>query len=124
MGKSLFNGAITCVVAFLTLVAVSSCVDEKFELAKDKLDLNVTVFQEGISIPLGSTEKIVLESLYEQLDSATRARLSCSEIFFRWLPGWKFRRSSPKASQRCISCRNEARDFCKPSSSGCPRLMR
>lgn len=75
MGKSLFNGAITCVVAFLTLVTVSSCVDEKFELAKDKLDLNVTVFQEGISIPLGSTEKIVLESLYEQLDSATRAML-------------------------------------------------
>ena len=75
MGKSLFNGAITYVVAFLTLVTVSSCVDEKFELAKDKLDLNVTVFQEGISIPLGSTEKIVLESLYEQLDSATRAIL-------------------------------------------------
>lgn len=75
MGKSLFNGAITYVVAFLTLVTVSSCVDEKFELAKDKLDLNVTVFQEGISIPLGSTEKIVLESLYEQLDSATRAML-------------------------------------------------
>jgi hypothetical protein len=72
MRKSFFNGAVTCVVAFVTLTTFSSCVDEKYELSEDNIDLTVTVFQEGISIPLGSTDKITLESLYSQLDEQTR----------------------------------------------------
>ena len=72
MRKSFFNGAVTCVVAFVTLTTFSSCVDEKYELSEDNIDLTVTVFQEGISIPLGSTDKITLESLYSQLDEQTK----------------------------------------------------
>ena len=73
MKKSLFNKAITSVVAFIALVTVSSCVDKKFDLNENEIDLNVTVFQEGISLPLGSTGKLTLASLYDQLDSASKA---------------------------------------------------
>ena len=73
MKKSLFNKAITSVVAFIALVTVSSCVDKKFDLNENEIDLNVTVFQEGISLPLGSTGKLTLASLYDQLDSASMA---------------------------------------------------
>ena len=44
--------------------------------------------------------------------------------FCKWLPGWKLRRSSPSASQRFISSRNDARDFSRASRSGWPRLIR
>ena len=85
MGKSLFNGAITCVVAFMALsVATTSCVEEEYELSEDRLDLNVTVFQEGISIPLGTTEKIVLDDLFSQLDKETQ------ELFDKMGEGYMF----------------------------------
>lgn len=62
MGKSLFNEAITFVVALLMLQTVVSCVDEKYELSEDTIDTTVTVFQEGLCLPLGSTGKITLGS--------------------------------------------------------------
>lgn len=75
MEKFRFNRAITSVVAFFALMFVTSCVNEEYELSEDRLDLNVTVFQEGISIPLGSTQKITLEELYNLLDEETRKML-------------------------------------------------
>lgn len=75
MGKSLFNEAITFVVALLMLQTVVSCVDEKYELSEDTIDTTVTVFQEGLCLPLGSTGKITLGSLYEQLDDETKELL-------------------------------------------------
>ena len=75
MEKFRFNRAITSVVAFFALMCATSCVNEEYELSEDRLDLNVTVFQEGISIPLGSTQKITLEQLYNLLDEETRKML-------------------------------------------------
>ena len=74
MGKSFFNRAMTYVVAFFTLVAVSSCVNSDYELSEENMDMNVTLFQEGVSLPLGSI-KMDLETLYSELDEETREML-------------------------------------------------
>lgn len=75
MRKSLFSKAITSVVAVLMLHTVTSCVNEKYDMSEDNLDLKVTVFQEGIALPIGSTGNITLESLYSQLDEDTKKML-------------------------------------------------
>lgn len=56
-------------VAFIlaALVAVSCSVDKAYDLSKD-VDMTVSV-AEGITIPLGSTEKIMLSELLDTLDS-------------------------------------------------------
>ena len=68
MEKYSLSRAIACWVTILTLGSLQSCINEKYEVSEDNLDLNVTVFQEGVSLPLGSTAPITLESLYEMLD--------------------------------------------------------
>ena len=45
----------------LSFMAVS-CVKEEYEIKEDTLNLEVTVFQEGIEIPIGSTEALKLKS--------------------------------------------------------------
>ncbi len=54
----------------LSFMAVS-CVKEEYEIKEDTLNLEVTVFQEGIEIPIGSTEALKLKSLMSKLDSET-----------------------------------------------------
>jgi hypothetical protein len=75
MEKFRFNRAITVVVAFFALMFATSCVNEEYELSEDRLDLNVTVFQEGISIPLGSTKETTVEELYNLLDEESKKML-------------------------------------------------
>ena len=79
MKSTFFKAAMASVIAVSTLVTATSCVDEKYDLSEDRIDLTVTVFQEGISLPLGSTEQIKLESLYSQLDEQTRQMLKAME---------------------------------------------
>ena len=67
MERCYFKWATTCVVAVFSLLALSSCINERYEISEENLDLNATVFQEGVSIPLGSTTEITLESLVSML---------------------------------------------------------
>ncbi len=64
--KILFNR-----IAILPLLAVAfgvtSCVNEEYDLSKDNLNLEVTPFQDGLTIPLGSTEKIRLKELLKDV---------------------------------------------------------
>lgn len=60
--------AMTSVVAFFTFIIVSSCTDEEYDLSIENVDLKVTIFQEGISLPLGSTKEVYLEQLYSKLN--------------------------------------------------------
>ena len=55
-------------VAVLVSFLATSCVNDKFDLSKENIDLNVTVFQEGISLPLGSTDKISVDQLFSKLE--------------------------------------------------------
>ena len=54
-------------IALSALFAVSCSVDNAYDLSKD-VDMTVAV-GEGLTIPLGSTEKIMLTELLDTLDS-------------------------------------------------------
>ena len=75
MEKTFIRKAVACAAVCASLMGLGSCVNEQYEISEESLDLNVGVFQEGISIPLGSTDKITLESLYSQLDEETKKML-------------------------------------------------
>lgn len=68
MGKSFFSRVTACAVACIFFVAAPSCVNNKYELSEENLDMNVTVFQEGISLPLGSTADITLKELLAKME--------------------------------------------------------
>ena len=68
MKKTLLLKAMMCLVASFFCVLLPSCVNGEYEMSEEKLDLEVTVFQEGVSLPLGNTEQIRMEDLLEQLD--------------------------------------------------------
>lgn len=58
---------VTCLFLLMT-----SCVQEEYRISDETLDLEVTVFQEGISLPLGSTEAITVGQLVDQLDQEVK----------------------------------------------------
>ena len=68
MGKSFFSRVTACAVACAFFIATPSCVNNKYELSEENLDMNVTVFQEGISLPLGSTADITLKELLAKME--------------------------------------------------------
>lgn len=57
--------AAAAVLMVLTLLA--SCVDERYALSEDRLNLELTVFQDGVTLPLGSTSKIMLKDIKDSL---------------------------------------------------------
>ena len=67
MKKSRMIRAITSVVASMFLLLTSSCVNKEYELSEDRISLDVTVFQDGLSVPLGSTSKIMLKDVKDSL---------------------------------------------------------
>ena len=66
MEKFSFSRVTACAVAFVVLLAATSCVNSKYELSEKNMDLNVTVFQEGVSLPLGSTVAMRLDAILEK----------------------------------------------------------
>ena len=68
MRKTFLFRAVTRVVAVFSLITVSSCIDKKYTLSEENLDLNVHVFQKGVCLPLGSTDTISLGGLMQNLD--------------------------------------------------------
>ncbi|MBR5103630.1 MAG: hypothetical protein IKV05_02975 [Bacteroidales bacterium] len=59
--------AMTVVVALSLLLLFSSCVNEEYTLSEDRVNLEMTVFQDGLSVPLGSTSKIMLKDIKDSL---------------------------------------------------------
>ena len=91
MKISRFAKAMTSVVAFITFLIATSCTNEEYDLSKDKVDLTVAVFQEGISLPLGSTKEVYLEQLYSKLDG------DVTEIIQLFEGAYMFRKSDTVA---------------------------
>lgn len=74
------NKAIYMISAgIILLLASASCVNEEYEMSEDKMNLEVTVFQEGVSIPLGSTAAIKAKDLEDRLDEEYREYLKARE---------------------------------------------
>lgn len=67
MQKTFIHKAATLAAVFASLAGLASCVNEQYEISEERLDLNVTAFQEGLCLPLGSTEKIRLDSVIRKL---------------------------------------------------------
>ncbi len=68
MKSTLFSRVTTFFVAFLFVFSALSCVQEEYEISEENLDLEVTVFQDGVALPLGSTEAIKVSELLKDLD--------------------------------------------------------
>ena len=66
MKKTWRIGVAACVVAS-SLLTLFSCVNEEYQLSEDRINLEVTVFQDGLSVPLGSTAKIMLKDIKDSL---------------------------------------------------------
>lgn len=67
MKKTFVVRAMMCIVASFSLIMASSCVNDKYELSEENLDLNVNVFKDGLVLPLGNTEAITLKQIIETL---------------------------------------------------------
>lgn len=67
MCKTFNRKVAATVAAVLSLLGVNSCVNEQYEISEERLDLNMTLFQEGLCLPLGSTEKVRLDSILNKL---------------------------------------------------------
>ena len=66
MIKTFLSRATIFVVASLFLF-MTSCVQKEYEISEETMNLEVTVFQEGISLPLGSTKALTIGQLIDQL---------------------------------------------------------
>ena len=53
-------GVVACFSLFMT-----SCIQEEYKISEETLDLEVTVFQEGVALPIGSTDKITIGKVLE-----------------------------------------------------------
>ena len=67
MNRTGLIGAMTSVIALSLLLVLPSCVNEEYTLSEDRFNLEVTVFQDGLSVPLGSTSKIMLKDVKDSL---------------------------------------------------------
>ncbi len=60
-------------IAWLSLLSVivlsASCVNEEYDMSNGKLNLEITPFQGGLSLPLGSTEQIRMKDLLSDANS-------------------------------------------------------
>ncbi len=63
-----FRVAALLSLLFVILLA-SSCVNEKYDMSGDRLNLEVTPFREGVRLPLGSTDSIKLSRLLKDVDA-------------------------------------------------------
>ncbi|MBQ1210038.1 MAG: hypothetical protein IIX64_06190 [Bacteroidales bacterium] len=63
-----FNGAAIC----LSMCMLPACMEDAYTLSEERINTEATLFQEGLSLPLGTTAPIRLSQLMEQLDSSSR----------------------------------------------------
>lgn len=57
-----FSRVATCCIAILSVL---SCIREEYTVSEENLNLEVTVFQDGVHIPLGSTDSLKVKDLLE-----------------------------------------------------------
>ena len=78
-----------CVVACLVFF-VTSCVQEEYKISEETLNLEVTVFQDGVSIPLGSTKAIKVSELVDQLDPKVKEMFDAADGIYAFGMADKF----------------------------------
>lgn len=89
MIKTFHSRAAVIIVACLSLF-VNSCVQEEYKISEETLNLEVTVFQEGVSLPLGSTEPVRIGQLVDQLDPEVKEMFEVADGAYAFNMGEKF----------------------------------
>lgn len=69
MNKFGLSGVMTLSSLLISLILASSCVNEEYDMSGDNLNLEVTPFQEGVALPLGSTDTLKLKELLKDVGS-------------------------------------------------------
>lgn len=69
MNKHRLSGVMALLSLLFFAVSVVSCVNEEYDMSEGNLNLEVTPFEEGVVLPLGSTEQIKLNDLLKDVDS-------------------------------------------------------
>lgn len=69
MIKNRLSGVMALLSLLFFAVSVVSCVNEEYDMSEDNLNLEVTPFEEGVVLPLGSTEQIKLKELLKDVDA-------------------------------------------------------
>ena len=65
MNLNLFHRVTALIVAFVSVSAVMSCVQQEYEISEENLNLEVTLFQDGAQVPLGTTGEMNMKNLME-----------------------------------------------------------
>ena len=58
------------VMTALAVICLASCVNKEYEISEENLDLEMTLFQEGLTVPIGSTDAIRFEQVLSMLDES------------------------------------------------------
>lgn len=72
MDKTVNRISTAALLVMAMLSVFVSCVNEEYEVSEDRVNLEVTVFQDGVTIPLGNTAPIKLKDLVSLLDEEYR----------------------------------------------------
>lgn len=71
MKKTLLLRAITGFIPAIFCMLLLSCENKEYEISRENLNQEITVFQDGIVLPLGSTSQIKVEDILNLLDPET-----------------------------------------------------
>ena len=78
--KSVLSNRVTALfVALFSAYILVSCVQEEYEMSEENLNLEVTVFQEGVELPLGSTDKIKIGDILEKYAPEIAEDFACED---------------------------------------------
>ena len=79
MNRSIFRHIAAALAGLPMLFAAASCVNKEYVIAEDKINLEVNVFQEGVVIPVGTTDVIKVKDLVSMLDEEYQQYLKARE---------------------------------------------
>ncbi len=69
MNKLVLRRAKALLLFAFFVVSVSSCVNDDYDLSEDNLNLEITPFEGGLTLPLGKTDRIELQNLLKDVDA-------------------------------------------------------
>ena len=79
MYKSIFRHIANALALLPMLFAAASCVNKEYVIDEDKINLEVNIFQEGVVIPVGTTDVIKVKDLVSMLDEEYQQYLKARE---------------------------------------------
>lgn len=70
---NLFHRVTASIVTLISVFATMSCVQQEYEISEENLNLEVTIFEEGAQIPLGSTGEMNMKDMLETFGQSESA---------------------------------------------------